>query len=608
MAETRRAWAKRSVAALVVFIPAVAALAFLSIEVSSQPAFCGSCHYMAPYYESWKTSTHHDAACVECHIPPGIASEFRKKYEAVAMVARYFTGTYSTNPWAEVDDASCLRSGCHTKRVLLGKELYQGVLFDHQPHLAELRRGKRLRCTSCHSQIVQGSHMSVTANTCFLCHFKDTALNEGTGRCTVCHEVPEQMITTAGLSFNHGDVKRFRMDCVACHEGVVKGNGEVPKERCYTCHNDPERLGEYEETEFLHRAHVADHKIECLNCHIEIVHQIPAREEAVATECRNCHSSGAGHAAVRDLYRGIGAKRVDPLPAAMYLAGIRCEACHNRPANGHNAADEVSCMTCHGPKYLSIFKTWKAGLEHRVQGLSKEVQEAVQRIGATNGGVSAKMQDVLQNLALLNDGLAIHNPQYALDIIEHAHETVVAALNEAGEETPQTPPWVEASYASECLACHFGIEYVPTTAFGADFPHMTHSVSAGLRCTVCHGDMQRHGEMRIEASDCAACHERVAAPMADVAADDCLGCHSAGVSPSSEVAPFPHETHVAMGLDCSFCHAGVGDTPHLEFARSEEAIPEMGHGFCSTCHAENVPAEDGTPPEGADCTVCHDGF
>ncbi len=165
------------------------------------------------------------------------------------MVARYFTGTYSTNPWAEVDDQGCLRSGCHEKRVLLSQEVYRNVLFDHRPHLTEMRRKKRLRCTSCHSQIVQGSHISVTANTCFLCHFKDTPLNQGTGRCTFCHEVPEKMITTAGLSFDHGEVKRFDMDCAFCHQEVVKGNGEVPQERCYTCPNDPERLNRYEETE-----------------------------------------------------------------------------------------------------------------------------------------------------------------------------------------------------------------------------------------------------------------------------------------------------------------------------------------------------------------------
>ena len=36
-----------------------------AMEVSSRPAFCGSCHIMNPYYESWKQSSHKNIACVE---------------------------------------------------------------------------------------------------------------------------------------------------------------------------------------------------------------------------------------------------------------------------------------------------------------------------------------------------------------------------------------------------------------------------------------------------------------------------------------------------------------------------------------------------------------
>ena len=49
------------------------------VEVSSQPEFCGTCHVMDPYFQSWETSTHKEVACVDCHIPPGIAHEVQKK-------------------------------------------------------------------------------------------------------------------------------------------------------------------------------------------------------------------------------------------------------------------------------------------------------------------------------------------------------------------------------------------------------------------------------------------------------------------------------------------------------------------------------------------------
>ncbi|HEY6572302.1 MAG TPA: NapC/NirT family cytochrome c, partial [Candidatus Eisenbacteria bacterium] len=79
---------------------------FTAVEMTSKPTFCGSCHIMAPYYKSWKGSSHGKIACVECHIPPGVTAEIRKKYEAISMVARYFTGTYGTKPWTEISDAA----------------------------------------------------------------------------------------------------------------------------------------------------------------------------------------------------------------------------------------------------------------------------------------------------------------------------------------------------------------------------------------------------------------------------------------------------------------------------------------------------------------------
>lgn len=566
---------------------------------------------MKPYYGSWQTSTHNHIACVDCHIPPGVTSELRKKYEAMAMVARYFTGTYSTNPWAEVDDQSCLRSGCHEKRVLLGREVYQQVLFDHRPHLTEMRRQKRLRCTSCHSQIVQGSHISVTTSTCFLCHFKDTPLNEGTGRCTLCHEVPEKTITTAGLSFDHGEVKRFDMSCTFCHEGVIKGNGEVPRERCYTCHNDPPRLARYGETEFLHRMHVSEHKVECLNCHIEIIHGIPAREEALATECQSCHSPAAGHSAVRDLYRGIGGKGVKPRPAAMYLAGIHCETCHSLPQGEHRRANEVSCMACHGPRYLTIYRSWKVGLDKREKGMGMMLQAIKQKFEKSDGRVPQQVGEFLKeaeaNLSLVQSGRGIHNPPYAVSLLERAYSDTLSALKAAGETAPLPRPWVEAPYPSDCLRCHFGVEYLSRATFGREFLHLPHVLSR-LRCEICHGEGEKHGTLKLTEEHCSRCHERITKAMTEVTADECLTCHTAEIGQVSEKVNFPHDRHIASGLDCGFCHSGVAEKPHREFAHSSDALLRKGHEFCGVCHSGDVPSAEGIPLEGADCLKCHVGF
>jgi ribosomal protein S27E len=417
------------------------------------------------------------------------------------------------------------------------------------------------------------------------------------------------MITTVGLSFDHGDVKRFDMDCISCHEGVVRGTGEVPPERCYTCHNNPARLGRSQESEFLHQMHVTEHKVECLHCHIEIVHAIPPREEALATACQTCHSSAAGHSLVRDLYRGIGGQGVEPQPAAMFLAGVRCEACHNTLHTESSRATEVGCMSCHGPRYLTIYRSWKVGLARRLEGVKAELFKVRRRVEERDGTADlSRLEKAEHNVALVEQGKGMHNPQYALHLLERAHEDGVATLAALGEPGLPSRPWVQARYDSECLECHFGVEYLSRPAFGRDFPHQTHVAVAGLRCTVCHTGTDDHGRTKIGAADCERCHTMIAKPMGELAADECLTCHTAEIGTVSEMVNFPHEKHIEFGFGCELCHAGVTDQRHLKFARSSGAVPELGHEFCVTCHASDVPSAEGVMPDGADCTKCHVAF
>ena len=65
------------------------------------------------------------------------------------------------------------RVGPAGRLVLVGQFL-GFIPFDHTPHLTESRKGIRLRCTSCHSQVMVGSHIAVTPSTCALCHNAST--------------------------------------------------------------------------------------------------------------------------------------------------------------------------------------------------------------------------------------------------------------------------------------------------------------------------------------------------------------------------------------------------------------------------------------------------
>lgn len=134
-----------------------------SVEYTSHSKFCSSCHYMKPFYRSWETSSHKDVECSTCHYAPGVRSKVRAKVEGLMQLGRYWTKLYlKSKPWAEIPDESCLRDGCHSKRLLEGQVNFNKVVFDHKIHFSDLKRGKQLRCTSCHSQIVQGEHKVMT--------------------------------------------------------------------------------------------------------------------------------------------------------------------------------------------------------------------------------------------------------------------------------------------------------------------------------------------------------------------------------------------------------------------------------------------------------------
>jgi nitrate/TMAO reductase-like tetraheme cytochrome c subunit len=283
-----RGWSRRAVALVLLGAALVIGGAALTglWHVSASPQFCNSCHLMRPYVQAWKVSRHSAVPCVQCHYPPGLRDTLWVKYQAMTQVVKWATQTYSSKPFAVVEDGSCLRSGCHARDRLEAagvRTFGRGVRFDHRSHLDAARTGQPLRCTSCHTQIVVEKHFEVATSTCFVCHFKGTK----TGReltpvagCTGCHEPPKGDITVSAITFNHGDVVRRGVACQKCHLNVVNGEGAAPRERCFTCHNQPEKLNRYADTRFLHAAHVTTHTIECTRCHGEIKHRLPPPIEA----------------------------------------------------------------------------------------------------------------------------------------------------------------------------------------------------------------------------------------------------------------------------------------------------------------------------------------
>jgi hypothetical protein len=250
-------------------------------KATSRANFCGSCHIMDPYIAAWKASKHKTTECVECHFPPDWPGKIRVKFQALTQLTKWATDTYSSKPYAEVSDASCLRSGCHTLAELDergARTFAREVKFDHRPHLVAEKMGAALRCTTCHSQIVVERHFEVAQDACIVCHLKGTRdgrqLHPIAG-CTGCHDVPRGALVRGSVTFDHETVARRKVACEACHLSTVTGNGEAPPERCITCHNEREKIDRYRDTRKVHEIHVTQHPIECARCHSEVRHRLP---------------------------------------------------------------------------------------------------------------------------------------------------------------------------------------------------------------------------------------------------------------------------------------------------------------------------------------------
>src|SRR4030043_1598867 len=56
---------------------------------SESPSFCGLCHNMKEYVESWKMSSHNKVTCLNCHRGPGLANHIQGKWVDLQLTLTY---------------------------------------------------------------------------------------------------------------------------------------------------------------------------------------------------------------------------------------------------------------------------------------------------------------------------------------------------------------------------------------------------------------------------------------------------------------------------------------------------------------------------------------
>jgi nitrate/TMAO reductase-like tetraheme cytochrome c subunit len=584
-----RGWV-RFVTAVVVTLLVITGVMILTLEVTSQPRFCNTCHNMKPYYASWKESSHKDVTCTDCHFPPGLKSKIEGKFTALSMLVNYFTGVYKkSKPWAEISDRSCMRGGCHESRLLKGTETFkENIMFDHGPHLEELRRGKKLRCTSCHSQIVQGSHISVTDTTCFLCHFKKDGEEGDTGidACNKCHQPPVAKTgDRASLVYDHRMVVERGIQCKKCHGAMVVGDGSVSKTRCSVCHADIEKIKRYDDTELMHKNHITDHKIECDQCHTHIQHKSVSRTEKVKPDCQSCHPEF--HNSQLYLFAGKGGKEVPEYPSHMYTAGLNCQACHvyQHPADGFKARGESliaggdSCEPCHGKGYDRLLDDWKTMAGRKLSKISTILDTARQilRENKNKKGYDAalkKLADADYNYKLVKYGKAVHNIIFAERLLEKSYQLAEESIRYVG--SARKLPYFELASSivpGECSNCHVGLEQKEEKIFGWTFSHLIHLKTQDPGCQDCHSHEERHGKLIIGKQDCMNCHHKEVAQGKQPRCETCHDAQYAVYFSRLAFSTFKIPNVMAEDVTCQDCHQD-----------ERQKLLRPGKTVCSNCH------------------------
>ena len=540
-------------AAVIVTIVAASTL----IKATSTPGFCVSCHVMRPYFEAWETSTHNFIECTVCHVPPGIQGTIEHKFQALSMVANYMTGLYKrSKPWAEVDDAACLQ--CHETRLLKGVENYKGVVFDHEPHLTQPRRDRQLRCTSCHAQIVQGEHISVTETTCFLCHFKpDPVTGKVTdlAKCTHCHTPPVGK-AAADSSHDHTDVLTRNIDCSSCHKTAISGDGFVPIDRCNSCHAEVEHMEKYNDRDFVHQMHVTEHKVECTSCHTVIRHGKKVESlETAKEQCSACH--GQPDRAIERVWNGD-LPGIQATPQVMASVGMTCTSCHNEPIHQNGEGfGKPTCTPCHTSEYDQLWPKWREPVMRALENLEK-------RVAALPEPDRAQMK---QALDVYRRGNPLHNP----DLVK----ALEARLSNG-------KPLVSEAKIGGCASCHPAALSAAPLYNGKRVDHSIHVAAVGS-CESCHSAGEaNHGAIILSQDQCNQCHHRGA----DKANFKCESCHDtqantyAGVSPLMKEA-FPSAMAEA-GIACADCH--LTDTKHVVREVAAACVGCHDNAYSDTLH------------------------
>jgi hypothetical protein len=465
--------------------------------------FCGYCHILTyprvikKAHNSWKTGKHKDISCKECHYPPeeidikipehekipreeDVAAEKKTELEFMKTELEVLSRLISVLNMEEsivrtkprIDDRSCTTSRCHpttgkgkegeywTKKIEYAKykreDETDGIVpYVHKTHFDSTKwiEGQELHCTSCHQRESGKKHFEVNRDKCFLCHFKNRALNETRAKCSLCHEVPTKPLQRQKKEgadadekpVTHKSLEEAKVACESCHLHLFKGKGFVKMGNCLNCHDNEESIRkEIFNKKLMHERHVAIQNAHCFNCHEPMQHKATDFLNAGSQNCSLCHPEH--HKYQKMLLLGKERKGVQETPGLMSSVNTNCLACHSEEkiVKGEEVlhGSGKACAACHTEKHKDMAKEWKDKTKEEMEGAIEVEKEALEAIKKADGKVSKKklkqanemVERGRENLNIVEYGGGVHNKKYSVMLLDEAMNNFEDAIDLLSEE------------------------------------------------------------------------------------------------------------------------------------------------------------------------------
>lgn len=477
----RRLFKKLAIASLILLVVAASGIGGAEYY-TARPDFCGSCHIMDPYYDSWVKDKHgHDGQiwCVDCHYAPGEHHTFMAKFRGLSQAASYFSGRAGgSRPRAHVNDASCMTSKCHgdgkflddvyrigetrmEKRIVGGVESEverkPTVTFSHAKHLKvderldETIKAIELVVSRIKSGIlaeqfeaIRSAAMSVEP-----ADVRDERMRDVTAKLGSAELLAD---STEWMRLEHVKLRLAQLEginCAACHTYDASGDNHfaVDNQTCFTCH--------------FTNQHFNRDTGECLRCHEPPTRmiQIHARQPGLTSDATSTSSP-----TLMD-HRDIVERKID------------CVSCHFDVIKGSATVSARDCTHCHDQsRFAEDFEkrtTETVAEYHRLHVMSQR----------------ARCQDCHRNVThQLVDSVHVGSSEEFLKPVlndcQHCHpghhsEQVNLLMGRGGEGDSREMPNAMFGSRLNCRACH--------SLAGSDFKGDPLIKATEQTCIACHG-------------------------------------------------------------------------------------------------------------------------